>query len=174
MATDFTKAPEQIIIDLVNDKNPSLGLTTSLVTFGAPAVYSGTEARNTKLTLSAASGSGYSGDRDIFYNRVAITDVPGTRSLDYTVGNAVNVSDLIPEINARYGINLTAADYVDAVLPTFTDLQPNETKPFDLVIATGSLVFTGTLSLTLSRNDIPLTDAIPNNILDGLTYVQPT
>jgi hypothetical protein len=171
MATDFTKAPKQIILDLINEKNPSLGLTEELVTFGAPAVYSGAENRNTKLTLAAVEpSSGYSGSRDIFYNRVDISVVPGTRSKVFSLGNAVNISDLIPEINARYGINLTADDYTDAALPTFTDQVPGEEKDFTITITAGSLVWTNSVTLQLQRNDIPLEDAIAENILDGLVW----
>lgn len=170
MATDFTKDSQSIIVDLINDKNPGLGLTPALLTFGVPAAYSGAESRNTKLTVEAAAGSGYSGDRDLFYNRLDLSVVVGSKSDVFSLGNAVNISDLIPEINTRYGINLTTDDYTDAALPTFTDEVPNENKPFTIVVKAGSLIWLNQLTLQLQRNDIPLSTAIADNVLDGLVW----
>lgn len=170
-ATDFTKLPKQIIVDLINSDNSGAAMTTELLDFGLPTAATGqSPARNTELTVTAHAGSGYTGNVVLKYNRVDFAVVPGTRSNEFPVGNATNVSDLIPEINARFGINLQAGDYVDAALPPFHG-QPNE--KLDVLIAAHSdaLVWLGTLTIKIHANDIPLNTVITNNTLNGLTWV---
>lgn len=170
VVTDFTKAPEQILLDLINNDNTS-ALTTAQVTLGTPSTSGGAE--NTSVTLTAVAGSGYSGSQTVTYNRVDIATVPGSRPTEFPVGSATKISDMLPQINAQYQINLTAADIVDATLPTF-DGTPNEVKTFELVMAAGALVYLNQVTLSIHANDIPLTTVITNTALNGLTYVQPS
>lgn len=178
--SDFTKSAQQIIIDLVNNDN-SLSLTPALVTFGAPthATVGGSITRDTDLTLTAVAGSGYSGSATIHYNRVDLSTVPGSRSTVFPKGDAVNISDLLPEINAAYGINMSNTadpqhpDFVDGPLPTFTG-TPNEQHDFQFTADANSLVWENSVTLTVHANDIPLSSAISNPTLNGLTYVQPS
>lgn len=177
--SDYTKSAQQIIIDLVNNDN-TLALTPALVTFGAPtaATVGGSITRDTDLTLTAVAGSGYSGSQTIHYNRVNLANVPGSRSTVFPKGNAVNISDLVPEINAAYGINMSNTadaqhpDFVDAALPTFTG-TPNEQHDFQFTADANSLVWENSVTLTVHANDIPLSSAIVNPTLNGLTYTAP-
>jgi len=173
MATDYTKLPRAIIVDLINETNAGAGMTEALLDFGLPTVPTGTPARNTELTVTAKAGSGYSGSVTLKYNRVDMAEIPGALNVEYTKGDAENISDLIPEINARYGINLQAEDYVDAPLPNFTG-TPNEKIDFEIVAAADSLVWRASLILKLASEDIPLSSVITNDTLNGLVYVAPT
>ncbi len=167
---DFTKAPEQILIDQINEDNTTT-FTPALLEFGVPATDAG--AKNTKVVITAAVGSGYTGTRDIFYNRVDLATVPGARSTIFQVGNADQLSELVPEINTAYGINLTTDDFTEAAIPAFPGQMPHETQTIDLVAKATSLIWRGQVTLTLNANDIALSAAIPTNELNGLTYVQP-
>jgi hypothetical protein len=168
--TDFTKSPDQIVLDLINYDNGT-ALAPGSITYGIPAAFTGT--RNTKLRLTATGASHYSGFVDITYNRVDIGTVPGVRSKEFMLGSAVTIKDLVSAINLAYRINLTVDDYLDGPLPTFDPLSPNDTKPFTIVAAPGSLVFIGTLTLNVKRNDIPLSSVILITELNGLNYIQP-
>lgn len=169
---DFTKAPEQIVLDQINNDNTS-ALTLQQVSFGLPTVVSGTSpVRDTQVTVSAVANEGYSGSVVVQYNRVNISTVPGSRSTVFPKGSAVNISDLIPQINTAYQINLTAADYTDAALPTFSG-TPNEEHTFQLVISSDSLPFENSVTLTVKANDIPLSTVITTATLNGLVYTQP-
>lgn len=172
---DFTKLPRQILVDQINNDNTvnNAALTPAMLTFGVPAAATGASpARNTDLTLTAVAGSGYTGSVTVHYNRVDISTVPGTRSTTFPKGTAANISDLVPSINAAYGINLQAEDYVDGALPTFTG-TPNETHDFNLVAAANSLIWINQVTLTVHGNDIPLDQVVTNQTLNGLTYTQP-
>lgn len=171
MATDFTKGDTQIIVDLINERNPGLALTPALVTFGLPTL-NATDARNTKVTVTAVPGSGYKNFKDLLYNRVDLSVIPGARSIEFPKGDAVKISDLISEINAAYGINLSSNDYVDADLPNFTG-APNEKLDFQLAAGADSLVYHGSVTLKVIAEDLDLAVVIANPILDGLVYVQP-
>lgn len=179
IVTDFTKSAQQIIIDLVNNDN-TLALTPALVTFGAPtaATVGGSITRDTDLTLTAVDGSGYTGSATIHYNRVDLSTVPGSRSTTFPKGDAVNIADLLDEINAAYGINMSNtadpahADFTDGPLPAFTG-TPNEEHTFQFTADANSLVWENSVQLTVHANDIALSDAITTPTLNGLTYVQP-
>lgn len=169
---DFTKNPNQILLDQINNDNTS-ALTLAQISYGLPTAATGpTPPADTTITVISADGSGFTGSVNINYNRVDLSTIPGTRSTTFTLGDAVNVSDLIPEINTAYQINLTASDYEDAVLPTFTG-TPDEMHDFQVAANADSVVYEGTVTLTVQGNDIPLSSVITTQTLTGLVYVQP-
>lgn len=169
--SDFTKEDKQVIIDLLNGSVAGLALTPELVTFGLPTVQA-VNGRNTKLTITAVPGSGYKNFKDLEYNRVDLAVIPGARSIEFPAGNATQISEIIPEINARYNINLSANDFVDGPLPTFEG-EPNEKKDFVVTAAADSLVYRGTVTFSLVAEDLDLNVLIADPVLDGLEYVQP-
>lgn len=167
---DFTKAPNQILLDQINHDNAS-SLTLTLIQFGLPTAATGTNPNpNTSTTVTAKAGSGYSGSVVVGYNRVDLSTIPGARNTVYSLGNAVNISDLVPEVNTAYAINLTTDDYTDGPLPTFTGTA-NEEHAFQIAATADSLVYQGVMSLTVKANDIPLSSVITTTTLTGLTYV---
>jgi hypothetical protein len=181
IVTNFTEASEQIVIDLINNDNSS-ALTEALITFGLPTTTTGTSpARNTQVTITAVAGSGYTGSVTVQYNRVDLSTLPTINTSAQTVfslGDAVNISDLIDEINTAFGINLSNAntqnpDFVDGPLPTFTGGIANEEHPFNVVADENSLVWINQMTLTVQANDIALSTVVTNLVLNGLTYLAP-
>ena len=170
--SDFTKAPEQILCDLINNVN-GCALTPTVVTFSNVGPNQAPSPSTTdQVTIAAVANSGYSGSLTLQYNRVSMAKIPGAKSTTFPQGSATKISDLIAQINAQFGINLTAADYVDGPLPSFHN-SPHETQPFTIQAASGSLIWTGSLALTLSANDVSLSNVITNAILAGLNYQPP-
>lgn len=171
---DFTKDPDQVLLDQINHDNAS-SLTLALISFGLPTAATGSNPNpDTNITVSSQAGSGYSGDVTVGYNRVDLSTIPGSRNTIYSIGNAANVSDMIPEVNTAYQINLTSADYTDAPLPTFTGGIPNESHPFQIAATADSVVYEGVMTLTVKSDDIPLSSVITLATLTGLVYVQPS
>lgn len=167
MATDFTKLPNQIVVDLINTVNIAALVTTDM-TFGPPSVNAGGAHRNTNIDVTATPNSLYVGTVNVNYDRVNIAIVPGTRSTTFSASNVTNIRDLIPQINARYGINLTPVDYVDGALPVVSPIIVGDAHDFQLVMGTNSLVFIGSLTLTIQSDAISLPASIPNNHPNGL------
>jgi hypothetical protein len=170
--SDFTKLPQQIVIDLINNDN-STALTPDLLTFGLPTAATGDNpTRNTELSLTAKAGSGYKGSVTVKYNRVDLSTVPGARSVVFPKGDATKIADLIPEINAAYQLNLQPEDFVDGDLPAFAG-QPNEQHDFQLAAGADSLCFINSVTLTVHADDIDLASVITTQELNGLVYTQP-
>lgn len=170
VVTDFTKAPEQIITDLINFDNGTT-LDPATLLFSDVTASSGT--RNTSVLVSANNTSLYAGSVTLFYNRIDLATIPGIRDVNFEIGSRTKMSEIIPDINARFGINLTPADYKEEILPLFSGNNPLEKKYFDVDALPGSLIFIGELGLTITRGPLLLSTIILNRVLNGLTYIQP-
>lgn len=166
--TDFTQLPLDIMCALINATNAT-SLTKNDITFGAISVQASGN-KNTGVTITAKAGSGYTGTRDLTYDRVDLATIPGTRSNEFALGSATKAIDLIPAINAAYQLNLQPEDYENDDLPTFDGVDPQEKKPFTLRAKAGSYIFRGSVNLLIDGNDVDLAQLITVTELDGLTY----
>lgn len=152
-AADFTKAPEQIMVDMVNFYNPVNGqaaLKTTDVVFAAPvATNAAGPMPNTAVIMSGSATGLGSGSVMLNYNRWEIGTVPVILGVDavFTITTEKTVKDLIPQLNAHFGINLTPADYVDAPLPTFTGSVQNEFHDTTIQMAATSLIWQGSINV---------------------------
>lgn len=192
--TDFTQSPDEILLALIKDTNASTPITQTLTggeyTSANPVVVvDGTETdpvwmnRKSKMTLTALQGSGYKDTVDIMYSRIHWRDVmlstdPLTTEFaitttPLTVNTETQLSDLIPAINTEFGLNVQAEDYVDLALPPFTgDAVTGTTVRF--AADPTSKIFVGGVLLSIKPATIDLMDAIPMNVLSGLTYTPNT
>jgi hypothetical protein len=174
-ADDLTLAPNACILALINRDNTSVVLPPAAVTFGLPSTAT-TGTKNTQVTVSAVAGSGYKGSQVVNYNRLHLdSDVatPNAAVLTYSKGDAVNISDFLPEINASLrNVTILAADIVDGVIPTFTGTA-GETHTATLTASEDSLRFIGSLTFTIKLDDIDLATVITTTNMDGLTYAAP-
>jgi hypothetical protein len=176
--SDFTKASKALLLDLVNTSGITNGkvLTEGLVDIGLPIETTGTNPpKNTTITFTAKEGSGYTGAVTVQYNRPNLAEhtkwADGTdMELVFTVGNAVNIADMLPEINAQLLTNIDPSEIVDGPLPTFTG-ELNEEHAVQLVADADSLAYRGSLTFILKAEDIDLATVITNQTLDGLTVV---
>jgi hypothetical protein len=167
MSVNLAQSAKKILIDLINQDNGTT-LVESALTFGVPAAHAG--AKNTVVQATATPDAGYTGTINVFYNRINLALIPGTRSKIFTVGTNVNLVDLIPAINARYLINLTPDDYINIALPVFSGATPNQLLDFNVTIKSTSLIYFGTLILQLRRADISLTTIITDTTLSDLDF----
>lgn len=167
--SDYSKRPQAIILDLIKDFNPAAAsLTEELLSWGLPTIHAGELPRNTDLTITAAEGSGYSGEVTLNYNRVNLGAFPGADAISLPIGNASNVSELLGELNAALGVNIEPGDIVDGEIPAFPGEAPNETVQVTLTFSADNLVFQGSYTFTVEANDIPLNTVITTTELDGL------
>lgn len=168
--TDFKKLPKQIIVDLINYDNDT-NLVEELLTFGIPVVT--TTPFNTSLVVSSVPDSNYIGSVTLKYDRIDIATLLGSKSINIPVGSSTKVSELIPTINDRFGINLTPDDYLDRDLPTLALNDINEIKSFNITISPNSLIFIKELNLYAVSSEILLSSVITRIVLDGLIYTEP-
>ena len=105
--------------------------------FGTPEPYSGSRStNNTRLYLTPKAGSTAVGRITLYYNRIALSSITG---LTVVKGSAVNIVDLLTQINTELGVELVEADIVNGVLPA--------TVGFSLTASSANLIFTGTTSV---------------------------
>lgn len=162
----YTKQSLQMLVDLINASNPTLPvpLTPTNVLYGTPAAVtpSGGNIQNTSIKVTAMASTKYVGNTTLNYRRIDF----GTlfRSLPIVIykyspaaANAVpyKISDLLPSINAKYGLSLQITDLVDGSLPAGnTNAVPSiglvaGTRNSSIVVSasTGSAGYIGTFTL---------------------------
>jgi hypothetical protein len=188
MAIDYTKSPDEIIVQLINDENnrsfttSDLDLTNVAV---APDPVSGRQPFNnvrTAVRVAAVPGSGYTNEVNVKYNRIHLRTVfPNSDSDDvryatttdaYQLNDRVNLSDILADINAKYGINILAQDIFDVPLPTFDGPPPEGGWPAKYVrleMVAGSKVFVGGINIQILPNDYDLSN-MQTTELNGLYY----
>jgi len=167
MATDFTKMPLDIVTDLINLTN-DIGLVEPGDIIFGPVSELLNASRNTSVTIYAAPGSRYTGLRDLTYNRVDMSDIPRGRSTEFDNKEAQYISQLIPDINTAYSINLQPEDYINEPLPSVpVDTQYYSGRLFTLKAAPDSYVWRGKLNLSLKGNKIDLATYLPVDLLSG-------
>ena len=165
MATDLTRMPLPILVDLINDTN-GISLTLTDITFSAPvSVNAGV--RNTGLRITATPNSKYSDYQDVTYARISLAAMPGIRSRDFLKYQAVSAADLIPFINAAYLVNLQPEDYYDDPLPDISALASGESTTFTLRARPGSFVWIGSVDLQIFTTVGDLGVILNDNVLDG-------
>jgi hypothetical protein len=104
----------EVLVELIN-LNDNLNVTVDDVEFGTPVrVTDPNPPRNTRLQITSKTESGFYGVKTINYNRMHISEI-GTIQVER--GAANNHIALLPAINTKYGLFLTAEDIVDQVIP---------------------------------------------------------
>lgn len=173
MLIDLMKSVDQNILDLVIAKNPGLTMSLSQVGVGAAAELVGDPStRNTSVLLTATGNAGFSGTRTIKYNRLdvaaAVFSLPTTVSI-----NTADTQEQIKEkVATALGLMLSEVTIVNATGGGDMDIPANEddTSSMARVTAIGtSKLYVGThdIQLTIPDADIPLSEAIEFDIMDG-------
>lgn len=138
LALDFTQPAASVLLAQINYDNDSQ-ITPDQVRFEEVAGLSGdASGLNTIVYVAATQGAQFEGMDYFKYNRIDISTVPGARALVFTRGSAVLLSDLLPQINAAWSLNLTKADIQDGILPASLNSAP---VAFYMEMAPGSLLW---------------------------------
>lgn len=166
--SDFTKPPEDVVIDLINFDNGTAFTPSTLLVVNDPlAVPKAPPAfRNTEILVRPTAATKKYGAARLWYNRILLSDVPRTRSIIFAAPTrATMISDVIPLINERYGINLTSKDYINASLPPVADGG----RLIAIQAAPNSLVYIGQLDVMVTGDGylgVPMENVISNRYLD--------
>lgn len=169
--SDFSKLPDEVVFDLINEQNGT-ALDNTMVTLGVPTETTGGVTHNTTILVTALPTSDYAGQVPLGYNRLDVQGFLFGSDFILPAGDATMYADLIPEINARMGTNITDDDFVNSPIGDWHN-QPNETKHIAMQMKPTSKVFIGELTFTLALEEIPLPDVVKSNVLSGLVYQPP-
>ena len=170
-AINLTESPEQIVVDMINASNGT-SLTVGMLSFSFPTATGGSTG-NTQVVATATEAAAFTGSRILNYNRIDLSTVPGSAPTIFEIGNAVNIADLIPAINAAYGINLLTGDFVNAALPTLPTTTVTSAT-FNVVADASSLVYIGQMTLTVTNGNMPLSSIITTTSLGSIPFTPPT
>jgi hypothetical protein len=123
LALDFTQPAASVLLAQINYDNATQ-ITPDQYRIDEVAALSDGSGYNTIVFVSGTQGAQFEGQEYFKYNRIDIATVPGARTKVFNRGAAVLLSDLLPQINAAWSLNLTKADIVNGVLPASLDGNP--------------------------------------------------
>lgn len=171
----WTKAPLEIIKDLIAAANTDFGPVRASFDLGAPSTNTGT--KNTKVTVTP-NDTAYSGTVDVTYNRLTLTtyitakvpsgsvqwgDTEGQTKLTASSSQA----DILAVVNAALGLDVTTGEFSTL---TVTEVTANTDYTINMTAASTSLLFTGSATLTVTQTapTTPTSSIITTTELDGL------
>lgn len=120
---------------------------------------------NTKSTLIGVPEYGREGTWELTHNRPDLGVIFADVEVWVAPNNQTLKSELLPDINARFGFQLTAADIYDGYLNP--QLVP---YTVDLVVRENNPAFTGTLTVHIGRRKLQLETVMTNHHLAGINY----
>lgn len=135
---------KEVLLELIN-LTDGLNAAVADVTFGIPSkVTDPTPPKNTKILITPKTESGFYGIKTVYYNRIHIGEV-GAMSVERD--GASSHLALIPALNLKYGLYLTADDIIDKLIPpgdtglitVVLQINPNSLTWYDgaVIVTTG-------------------------------------
>jgi hypothetical protein len=109
--------PEEELVELINKDNitpkGSINLTLTDVDLSdpVPVSYAG---RNTRVMVRAKVGSNYIGSKDVFYNRLALSDLG---YIGIMSDEPITAEKLLEMITSKKGISMLVDDFEPIVIP---------------------------------------------------------
>jgi len=142
---DRAKSAQQNLIDLINTGSTYV-FTGSEFTIGTPTTYIPTapETSNTELLLSAIPGSGFIGSEAIRYRRLALGATRPGAKLQYTIAAEDTLETLKESIAQEH--NLVSSEFD---LQGQWPVQGGSASEFTLTAVTGSLLYTGSITVSV-------------------------
>lgn len=109
----YSSTALELLCRLIRRDNPQLAVpldpNTVMVLSGPLTTGLGTSGRNTRVILNGRTGSGITGKKEFFYDRLNIgTFFNGITVVFEAEGSASTYADLLPSLNEQYGLGLTA------------------------------------------------------------------
>lgn len=169
----YNKPVLDLLYDLINRDNP--GLMTPLsskntLLLGGPFTTNlGSSGRTTRATFNAIVGKGYTGDLEVFYDRINLAYLFNNQIPKVTVPYlATSRAQMLPAINAALGLALTEND-INIPNNTVT-ASTVASGSVTIGIAATCLAFTGSLTVNYVRELPRLIDVYTSskNSLSGM------
>lgn len=161
----FNKPQQQMVLDLLISENPRLAgvvLGTHVEFYGKP-VADGSGVVTARLR--GKRGAGFTGVKAFTYTRIHLGRLFTNSVMQIQLYSAQSSLDLIPAINARYGLTLVASEMVNyGIAANLTATNISITTGTDT-----SFVYEGAVGCRWTRGVMQLTDYYPQRTLTALT-----
>lgn len=157
MSNAMSDKAKEILLARLNEANNTL-LKANNFDFSAPVVdLSHGDQVNTSLVISSKVGSGFYGEKTIYYKRTDLAELlkRGVHDLETT---EFLLADIIPEVNELYSVKLEPIDYYNVNIPNVDSTNPLAKRIVPIIANPESLLFTGTCMLPLGKDIAPIVD----------------
>jgi hypothetical protein len=149
LTLDFTQDALSVLLAAINYTNGTT-ITPDQISVQQVAALPSTDisGMNTIAFISSTpDATVFEGREGFKYNRTDISTVPGSRTTAFNLGSAIYLSDLLPQINSAWSLNLTAADIQDGILPGI----PSGAQSVSLMMemASGSLLWINEVEISI-------------------------
>lgn len=146
----------QLLLDIITrtNKNEERFLYSDFIFKNITPIEPMADGQNTKITLEPKVESGYYNTKDFYYRRMDFSFLDTTRVTIHP-GLATKLSQLIDDINTKYGVRITSSDYYDADIVTDPATGRKSVK---IQARPESLLFIGTHTLQLGGQEDYLVD----------------
>lgn len=154
--TILNQPSAQIIVDQINQDN-ALTLRVDQVNFGAPSPVTGTGKRDTDIPVTAAVGKGYVGSNIVNLDRLKGSLLFLSYTPKIVVSSPSTTADLLPAINARFGLQITSAEIQNVPLNSpASDGSITQTIAFQ----DSCLVYEGSFTVIVNSGTVPQNGAL--------------
>ncbi|EBS0563276.1 hypothetical protein DTU56_09115 [Salmonella enterica subsp. enterica serovar Muenchen] len=163
---------KDVLLAAINAQN-SLTIKATDIIYSAPKDIRGTDQetttqRNTLVKVSAAPvGSTWTGKKNVFYNRLKLSDLTTLIGDTLQVGSVDKLYDALVGLNNRYGFAFEEADLENSDLEWEPD---GRTGSLELIAKADSLGWIGMVTFKLAKGDESLQSAVTVTTLNGLKY----
>jgi len=169
--TDFKKPAVDLIVELFNLKHGT-GYTSDQFVTSLPSVGS-VEGKNTDLILYGQQNTGLKGQVTVHYNRIAAHEILGNKDTLIFKSEETMVSDLLPLINEKYGVQIDKSEIIDAVLPVLDVNNALDVQSFALTFKGSALVYFGSVVLNIQQARTDIGTQYPDGDLPGFVFTAP-
>lgn len=174
LVSNYKHTSEQIVLDLINHDN-NASITLEQVSFGQ--ITPG-EGQNVQVMLHSKRGGGFTGSVAVNYNRVLLSQIPYANNGQEHECDLSNVSGLLEFVNTLYGVNVNPHDVMIDGQDLLLGDPPVEQafdvpQTFSVQAKPDSLVWVGSLSLTITKVRINLAQLWQVQILEGINIDPP-
>lgn len=160
MAINYNQTSTAMLLQLINEDNGTT-ITQADINFGTPSTYAGTGGRDTQVTVSPKIGRPFTGTFTFHYKRLNLGQA-WPAGIQFTTGTAyADTHAVLNLINTQYNLQLDTSDITNT---TFTGGVAT------LTAAPQSLVWKGTVQITLNAPSVALTTVFTVAELNGFAY----
>lgn len=160
----YQKTPTELLLDKINSSNLTpRPLTETNCTMDAPVAIPVTkEGFNTEVTIRGIQYRGYTGSVKFRYRRLDLALLFKNTPLIADAPGLTELWQAIPNINARYGLNLTTAGFVNTAM--------SDGKTFTLQTTPDNIMYIGSLRGAYLNAGYRLQDVIYQRNLETLVH----
>lgn len=149
---DINKPPKEVIIDKINAANSvSLSHEDFIMGVPAPVVHNDYD---TRIVFSPTTTSMWYQQLIAFYTRIRFQDVFAVNLRAFTTGVETTLEDILPLLNATYGIYITVDDVEPATIVFSNPAVLTSSGTVSIVAKPTSPLFQGTKLVTINTNNV--------------------